>query len=373
MKRVKNLAIIILMITTLIILSTSVKATTGVVNSETIRLRKKPDSESITLDLLEQDDEVEIIEELEDWLKVTAIIDGEKITGYVDKKLVDYQKEENVSTQAPVEQQVPVAEIEESKEYNLNQNISVKCLPLMNSIEKAIINSGNIKVVEILNEWCKIENETESGWFRINTLKSMLTITTTSTEVQQTPVQEPQQEVETPKTETEPAPETKPEITTSDEKVIKTAYVSADGLRVRKEANTTSEVIDSLSRNDKISILEELDGWYKIKVNDQIGYVSSKYVSDTKVPETTSRSGSTLKKEESVQVEENKTVEPEIIENTSSATGTAVVEYAKQFLGYKYKSGGASPDTGFDCSGFTAYVYKHFGISLNRSSADQMV
>ena len=44
----------------------------------------------------------------------------------------------------------------------------------------------------------------------------------------------------------------------------------------------------------------------------------------------------------------------------------------KQYLGYKYVSGGASPETGFDCSGFTSYVYKHFGISLNRTSKDQI-
>ena len=57
---------------------------------------------------------------------------------------------------------------------------------------------------------------------------------------------------------------------------------------------------------------------------------------------------------------------------TTGTTGTAVVEYAKQYLGYKYVSGGTSPSTGFDCSGFTTYVYKHFGISLNRSSKDQI-
>ncbi len=54
-----------------------------------------------------------------------------------------------------------------------------------------------------------------------------------------------------------------------------------------------------------------------------------------------------------------------------SATRTAVVAYAKQFLGNPYVYGGTSLTNGTDCSGFTQGVYKHFGIKTGRSSRDQ--
>src|SRR5712691_3962141 len=38
--------------------------------------------------------------------------------------------------------------------------------------------------------------------------------------------------------------------------------------------------------------------------------------------------------------------------------------YARTFIGVPYRWGGMSPRTGFDCSGFVAFVYRHFGVSL---------
>ena len=42
-----------------------------------------------------------------------------------------------------------------------------------------------------------------------------------------------------------------------------------------------------------------------------------------------------------------------------------------QYLGIPYKWGGASPSTGFDCSGFTMYVYAQVGVSLPHHAASQ--
>ena len=56
------------------------------------------------------------------------------------------------------------------------------------------------------------------------------------------------------------------------------------------------------------------------------------------------------------------------IGNGSTASGEALLNYAKQFLGGKYVWGGNSLTTGVDCSGFVQQVYKNFGIDTTRTS-----
>ena len=60
----------------------------------------------------------------------------------------------------------------------------------------------------------------------------------------------------------------------------------------------------------------------------------------------------------------------------SHATGVAreqaqIVKYAEKFIGVRYSYGGTTPSTGFDCSGFTRFVYAHFGIVLPHWSGSQ--
>lgn len=56
--------------------------------------------------------------------------------------------------------------------------------------------------------------------------------------------------------------------------------------------------------------------------------------------------------------------------SSSSAIGDRIVEIAKRYIGTDYVYGGTTPD-GFDCSGFTSYVFRQVGIELNRTARAQ--
>ncbi len=56
---------------------------------------------------------------------------------------------------------------------------------------------------------------------------------------------------------------------------------------------------------------------------------------------------------------------------STGVSGSAVVNYAMNFVGNPYVWGGKDPNTGADCSGFTSYVYAHFGINIPSYSYSQ--
>lgn len=407
MKRYKNLTIIVLMTIFLLILSGKAEATTGKINTETARLREEPNTTSTILEQLNENDEVEILEEEDNWYKVKANVNGQKITGYVSAKLVDAEKTTSttvkdnttdnkttettpeVTTNTEPEKEEPLTDIDvsddikENKEYDLQQEAEVKILPIMSSNTKCKL-SGKVKTVTILNDWCKIECDKSCGWIRTNVLKKIVKMEEDATEntVEEQPVsnQETSNSNDTTETSASTTNDTTSENstnnsnnTTSVKELNKTGYVKVEGLTVRKGPSTSTEAINGLSKNDKVDIIGETDGWYQIKLKGEVGYVSAKYISDTKVTETTSRSGSTIRNaEEQEKTEEVEETNTETVSSSTGISGAEVVEYAKQYLGYKYVAGGSSPSIGFDCSGFTTYVYKHFGISLNRSSKGQI-
>ena len=394
MKKVVIIALI--GVISIVLTSASFAASKGVINTDTARIRSEATADSSIVALASLNENVEILEETGAWYKIKYA--GK--TGYISKRLVDVEGETNKVEEVSKETQEPQKEesqenvkeenkenteeatnkeqekesqvsIKESFVGKIGTEISVKILPTISSRNITKINKDSeITVIEMVNDWCYIKTAENTGWVRVEVLS--LSVAAHKEEPQQEEKVEekveekPEEKVEEKKEETA---EKKEKETTK-----KVGYVNVDTVNFRKKATTSSEVIDSLSINTEVSIVAEENDWYKVKVDGETGYVSKKYISDEKVPEVTSRASETTRESVNAQPEEKVEEKKETEQNTTANTdlGNQIVAYAKQYIGYKYVSGGSKPSTGFDCSGFTTYVYGHFGISLNRSSCDQI-
>ena len=142
-------------------------------------------------------------------------------------------------------------------------------------------------------------------------------------------------------------------ILRANEVVTKTAKATEGGLRVRSEPNTDSEIITTMGEGERLEVLEELDGWIKVSLDDEEAYISADYA----VVEEELDTAITM-------------TEPLYGEGVSDVR-VDLCQYAKEFLGNRYVWGGASLTKGTDCSGFTMMVYKKYGISLPHSSVSQ--
>lgn len=67
----------------------------------------------------------------------------------------------------------------------------------------------------------------------------------------------------------------------------------------------------------------------------------------------------------------NNQIDREKLSRGSSSVTSSVIEYAYKFLGKPYVWAASGPNA-FDCSGFTAYVYKKFGYYLPHYTGDQV-
>jgi cell wall-associated NlpC family hydrolase len=86
------------------------------------------------------------------------------------------------------------------------------------------------------------------------------------------------------------------------------------------------------------------------------------------VPKKRTTTTKPSKEKEVVFEEQDDTPEEDLI--SYSNLRNSMVDYAKQYIGTKYKSGGIDPK-GFDCSGFTQYVMKKFDYDISRVSGAQ--
>lgn len=141
--------------------------------------------------------------------------------------------------------------------------------------------------------------------------------------------------------------------TKAKEYIMLMATVTTTTLFVREEPSTESSVITMVPLEEELEVTEELEGWCKITIDDEEGYISKDYVTLAQ------------KLERAVTMKELR------YGQGVSDVRISMVNYAKQFLGNAYVWGGTSLTKGTDCSGFTMGIYRKFGIGLPRNSRAQ--
>ena len=139
----------------------------------------------------------------------------------------------------------------------------------------------------------------------------------------------------------------------AEEIVTSVAEATSGGLRVRTEPNTDSEVITTMAEGEYLEVVEVTDGWIKVLLDAEEGYISAEYA----------------------QIKENLdtaiTMTELLYGEGVSDVRVELCQYAKQFIGNPYVWGGTSLTKGADCSGFTLSVFKKYGIKLPHYSVSQ--
>ena len=239
------------------------------------------------------------------------------MTGYVASQYVDL-------TQA----KLPAAETAAQRGRITDGPLNIRSGPGTNYAKCGKINAGaEVEILETLNGWYRISE----GYISAGYVTLIATAPAVETPAVETPA------VETPAAET-PAVETPAEAPAPAAPETVYGRVVTGSLNVRSGPGTNYDKCGKVYAGKTVEILETLNGWYRIPE----GYVSADYI---RVMDES--------------------------DATASGVAAQVVETALSFLGYPYVYGGSSP-SGFDCSGFTSYIYKQFGYSLNRTCSGQL-
>ena len=415
-----SIAIIVIML----FVTVSFAADTAKVSVETARLRKEASEDSTILELISLGEEVEILGQSGNWY----LVEYKGITGYLRNDLIQVDGEtqsngsetatsgETVDTSATAQNNTqtgneagttsennPQAEnannltgtentestepqnttgeqangdttttgttdTTENEEdltgkYQFTQDVEIKITPLINSLTVSSVKSGDtIEIQDKVNDWVLVSNENIQGWARFNILSKVEEtdqnqVLTTENIAQTTPETQEQPETQEPQT--------------------KTMYVNSQTVNVRSAASQEASVVTQLSINTQVTVISEQNGWAEVTFNGGNGYIASNLLSET--ISQTSRGSSTPrtgitdtidKQTDNSSTNNNQELNDSSSNVSTSSKGADVLAYAMQFVGYPYVYGGSST-SGFDCSGFTQYVYKHFGVTLNRTAAAQ--
>ena len=160
--------------------------------------------------------------------------------------------------------------------------------------------------------------------------------------------------------------------------------INDSGVSLRKGPGSAYAKVGSAGTGAQVSLLAQYKDWFKVQTsNGTTAWIFSDLLN---VPSMALRRVPTTNDIPALQVAQpaqvaraskspstsgrSAGIAPGTNDNAARAVRASGAGFAVQFVGYRYRYGGSSP-SGFDCSGFTSYVYNRMGIHLPHSAAAQ--
>jgi len=134
--------------------------------------------------------------------------------------------------------------------------------------------------------------------------------------------------------------------------------ISGRIVNIRARPNMTASILTTCRAGTEMFITGINDGWYKVEFGSITGYVRSDVMS--LLPR---RNPNVLLGE--------KIIPTAPAPDPNLPLGKQIADYGVEFVGIRYKWGGNSPSTGFDCSGFVTYIMRQYNINLTRTASGQ--
>lgn len=293
--------------------ATDVALGTGTVKcSSSVNFRSAPNTSSTSYGELKNGTKVNVVGVSSGWYKVTY--NGK--TGYIHPDYITLASSSAGTAIAPSNTVTSTTgtagTVKCSSSVNLRSEANTS-----SSILAELKNGTAVTVVSTANGWCKVTYSGKTGYIKqdyVSTTGSASNNTSAST---------------------------------GTAAVVKCSST----VNFRSASSTSSTILGELKNGTAVTVLSTSNGWSKVSYAGKTGYISADYL-------VTASSGTAINPSNTA------------ASVSISAKRQSVLNYAAQFLGVPYVYGGSTP-SGFDCSGFTSYVFKNTVSSIPRVAQAQ--
>ncbi|MDB2060789.1 SH3 domain-containing protein [Clostridium perfringens] len=226
-----------------------------VTNASVLNVRESPSTSGRIVHKLNRNQVVGIYEELNGWYKIDYIDGVKKKYGYVSKDYISIINEnpEDEETNGDIEIEKPSVSANKKGIVKVNSALNMRSGPGSNyGVIGTLRNNDEVEIIKEVDGWYEIKFNGKSGYVSSQYIKV----------------------VDNESNEEKPVEPEKPSVSVNKQGVVKVN----SALNMRSGPGSNYGVIGTLRNNDEVEIIKEVDGWYEIKFNGKIGYVSSQYI-----------------------------------------------------------------------------------------------